>query len=102
LRSGGEHSAPELAVEVRRVVDDEWLLLAKSSSRVGFHDVFLCLSNVQDDGELVSEFAKSQFWIRRSVSDAPCRPVSEFVVPIEGTLSVSEDMTLSKKQWTSG
>ena len=34
LRSGGEHSALELAVEVRRVVDDEWLLLKTKQNRV--------------------------------------------------------------------
>ena len=76
------------------------------SGRVGFHDFFLCVSNVEDsDGNLISEFTKSQLWIRRSLTDVPALGTKDYVVPIEGTLSVA-DGSLSKaqrmKQWTSG
>ncbi|CAE7356157.1 unnamed protein product [Symbiodinium sp. CCMP2592] len=69
--------------------------LAAQSRRCGYHEAFFCVSTVKNgDGDILSNWAKSATFYRRTISDIPVSSYADYIVPdlsaIHGCTSKSQ------------
>ena len=62
------------------------------------HPLWICVSDQEQEGELLSVFSRSALWNQRAVQGVDFKPVSEYVVPGPDSLKIGGPTSFSKAQ----